>query len=844
MGEVYRARDSRLGRDVAVKILPAQYAGDAEWRRRLDREARAVSSLSHPNICPLFDVGHQDGVDYLVMEFLDGETLATRLQRGALPADQVLRYGAEIASALAAAHRRGVVHRDLKPGNIMITRGGSRLLDFGLAKPALPHGSVPFEVTASAPITAQGTLVGTYPYMSPEQVEGREVDARSDIFALGAVLYEMATGMRAFEGQTTASLIAAILERNPPPILSRQPLAPAALDDIVRGCLAKDPDDRWQTAHDVKLQLDAVWRRMSATAGDERAGGGAVAAPRRGRATGGSRTPRVRSTTKGVVRRTAGPVRASILPPRNHWFTPNDFQVSPDGTRLAFVAAAPDGRSALWVTSMVTSQAYEIPGTEGAKSPFWSPDSRRIGFFTLSRLKTVEPSGAGVHDLCGTLLTAGGAAWNADDVIVFQGSVLGGLLQIAAGGGTPLTATTVPDDLKGEAHRYPQFLPDGRRFLYVASWTDRQRGGLFLGNLAGGPPVLVSPVIRSRIVLAGSNLLYADRGTLYAQTFELEQGRLVGEPRVVLRNEVTAHWGFGEVPVSASDTGILVFQSRLSYNSQLVSYDRHGNEHGVLGDPGFLSPMLSPDGHYVAVGHDRDGTGQLATTIFDRTREIAWNLPCTAMHTAHAWAPDGRWIYYSATGERSGIYRRRTDGSGAEEVVLESQAYLLVNAHSPTAPRLLFMDFSNGVGELREYDLERRETRVVVGGAEGAYSPDGEWIAYVDFGRYSLAITHVARGGRIHVSNGGAQVRWRRDMTELYYIAPDKKLMAVPLTKRDDTIEPGNPVELFQTRIVQPILVLFQYDVRPDAQEFLINSLPRADAAAPLSVIVNWEPSP
>jgi eukaryotic-like serine/threonine-protein kinase len=839
MGEVYRARDTRLGRDVAVKVLPAAFSADPEWRRRLDREARAISSLSHPNVCPLFDVGHQNGVDYLVMEYLEGETLAARLQRGALPADQVLRYGAEIASALAAAHRRGVVHRDLKPGNVMLTRTGARLLDFGLAKPALPNASIAVDVTASAPITAQGTLVGTYPYMSPEQVEGREVDARSDIFALGALLYEMATGRRAFEGKTTASLIAAILERDPAPVSSLQPLAPAALDDIVRGCLAKDPEDRWQTAHDVKLQLDGLRRRLSASAEGERGARGAGAATGRGRGTGVTRSARVRATAKGAVRRAAGPVRASVLPPPHHWFTPNDFQVSPDGTRLAFVAAGPDGRSTLWVTSMVSSQSHEVPGTEGASAPFWSPDSRRIGFFAQSKLKTVEPSGAGVQDLCSTLLTAGGAAWSVHDVIVFQASVLGGLVQVPARGGAPLPATTVPDEMKGEAHRYPQFLPDGRRFLYVASWTNQQRGGVYLASIDGGAPVLVSPDIRSRIVLAGGSLLYADRGTVYAHTFDAEEGRLLGESRVVLRNEVTAHWRFGEVPVSASDTGILAFQSRLAYKSELVSYDRHGNELAVLGEPGFVSPMLSPDGRHVAVGHDRDGTGQLATTILDRARGIAWHLPSTLTHTAHVWSPDGRWIYYSATGERNGIYRRRADGSGAEETVLESQAFLLVNAHCPTAPRLLVMDFSNGIGGLREYDLESCETRAVAEGAEGVYSPDGEWIAYVDFGRQSLAITHAERGGRIHVSNAGAQVRWRGDMTELYYVAPDKKLMCVPLTMRDGTIEPGNAVELFQTRIVQPILVLFQYDVRSDGQEFLINSLPRADT--PLSLIVNWE---
>ena len=841
MGEVYRARDTRLGRDVAIKILPAQYAADPEWRRRLDREARAVSSLSHPHVCPLFDVGHQDGIDFLVMEYLEGETLAARLQRGALPVDQALCYGGEIASALAAAHRQRVVHRDLKPANIMLTRSGTRLLDFGLAKPAAVNVS-PIEVTASAPITAQGTLVGTYPYMSPEQVEGREVDARSDIFSLGAVLYEMATGTRAFDGRTTASLIAAILEREPPPIASRQPLAPAALDDIVRGCLAKDPEDRWQTAHDVKLQLDGLRRRVAGSGqdgADTRAGGAAL---RRGSASGATRAPRGRTAAKGPVRRGAGPVRASVLPPLNHWFTPNDFQISPDGTRLAFVAARPDGRSTLWVSSMVSAQAHEIPGTEGATSPFWSPDSRRIGFFAQARLKTVEPIGAGVQDLCGTLLTPGGGAWSRKDVIVFPPSVLGGLLQVPAGGGTPVPATHVPDEGKGEAHRSPQFLPDGRRFLYVVSWTTRQRGGLYVASLDGGDPRLVSSDVRSAFVLAGTNLLYADGGTLYGRSFDPEQARLIGEPRVVLRNEVAPQWRFEKVAISASATGILVFQSRLDYNSQLVSFDRSGRELGVVGEPGFWSPQLSPDRRYVAVGHDRDGTGQWSTTIFDRVRGISLSLPRIGSHKAHAWSPDGQWIYYSAMRERDGIFRRRADGSGTEETVLEeSTAFVLVNSHSPTAPRLLYMDFSNGIGALRELDIEKGQAKEVAWGAEGIYSPDGEWIAYIDNQLQSLALTHADRGGRVQLAGWGAQIRWRPDMTELYYIAPDKKLMCVPLTKRDGTIEPGNPVELFQTRIVEPTLVLFQYDVSPNGEGFLINSLPRADAAAPLSLIVNWE---
>jgi Tol biopolymer transport system component len=848
MGEVYLARDTRLGRDVAVKILPAQYAADPEWRRRLDREARAISSLSHPHVCPLFDVGHQDGVDYLVMEYLEGETLAARLQRGPLSLDHVLRFGAEIASALAAAHRQGVIHRDLKPGNVMLTRTGARLLDFGLAKPAAVTAS-PLEATASAPITAQGTLVGTYPYMAPEQLEGRDADTRTDIFALGAVLYEMATGRRAFEGKTTASLIAAILERDPAPISSIQPLAPAAFDDIIRGCLAKDPDDRWQTAHDVTLQLESLRRRLASGAESMDAGSGVGDRARPSRWLTGlavlvatlslaalaafalwPRTPAPSS---------AGAVRGSILPPRDHWFTPNDFQISPDGTRIAYVAAGPDGASTLWVRSIQSESATEIAGTDGASFPFWSPDGHWIAFFANGKLKKVEPAGAGLQELCAAPLNAGGGAWG-DDVIVFTPTVQGGLLKVPASGGTPEPVTQVPEESRGEAHRFPQFLPDGKRFLYVTSWTTQQRGGVYLAHVDGGAPRLVSPDISGRIVLAGSTLLHVDRGTLYARDLELEEGTLTGEPRVVLRNEVVVDWRFGDVPITASSNGILVFQSRLAYNSQLVLYDRAGTELEVIGEPGFASPMLSPDGRRVAVVYDRDGTGESSTMLYDFDRRLPWGLAQGGSHTAHDWSPDGRWVYYSAMREHNGIYRRRADGSGAEETLLESPAHLLVNSYSREADRLLFMDFSDGAIRLRELDVAKSEARDVAHGAEGVYSPDGQWIGYLDQEAQGLQLMRADGGARVFAARGGSQLRWR-DMKELFYIARDKKLMRVPLTVGDGTIAPGKPEALFQTRIVKSSLTLFQYDVTPAGDRFVINSLPRADAAAPLTMIVNWE---
>ena len=845
MGEVYRARDSRLSRDVAIKVLPAQVASDPELRRRLDREAQAVSSLSHPNICALFDVGHVDGVDFLVMELLDGETLATRLARGALPIDQVLRYGIEIADALATAHRAGIVHRDLKPGNVMLTRTGARLLDFGLAKSAevLPA----LDATVSGPITARGTVVGTFQYMSPEQLEGKEVDARSDIFALGALIHEMATGQRAFDGATTASTIAAILERDPPSVSSVQPIAPAALDDIVRGCLAKDKNDRWQTAHDVKLQLEAVRRRLSS--------GSSVTAfapvtSARGvwpyipwaialvalLAAGG-----LLARNWNTAPSPASPaVRASLLPPPGHSFTPNDFAVSPDAKRVAFVAAGADGVATLWVSSLQTGQADEIAGSEGAISPFWSADSRWIAFFVPGKLVKVEPGGAGVQPICEVRLNGRGGAWNANDVILFSQVVLGPVMKVSASGGTPVPVTPMPPEMQGEAHRFPQFLPDGERFVYVVSWTNQQRGGLYLGALDGRAPELLSSDIHGRVVVAGTDILYVRDGILHTQELDTATGKLTGSPRAVLRNEVIVDWRFGEVPVRAA-SGLLLFQSRLNYNTQLVWYDRTGHELGPVGNPGFIAPELSKDDRRALVQYDPTGTGQHGLWSLDLTRRLSSPLDSPGNHTAHNLFPDGS-IVYSVQREQNGVFRRPGDGSGVEEKLYESPAHVLVNGVSPDGERVLIMDFARGMPDVRELDVRTKKSSSIGQGAEATYSPDGEWIAYVAAIGGEATILRRSTGSRIQLSQGGGwQIRWRQDMSEIFYIARDKKLMTVALTRRGDDLDPAAPVPLFQTRIIAPTMVLFQYDVTRDGQKFLIDSLPREDAAAPLTILTNWK---
>jgi serine/threonine protein kinase len=838
MGEVYKARDTRLDRAVAIKVLPPALAGDPQFRERFEREARAISSLSHPSICPLYDIGHHDGTDYLVMEFLEGETLAARVSRGPLPLDQVLRYGIEIAAALAAAHRNGIVHRDLKPGNVMLTRTGARLLDFGLAKPsaAMPGGGT--DLTISAPLTAQGTLVGTYQYMSPEQVEGKDADQRCDIFALGVVLYEMATGKRAFDGNTPASIIAAVLEREPPRLSTIQPLVPATLDDIVHGCLAKDPDDRWQHAHDVKLQLESL-RKHGSTLSQLPAGRSkrlwigraaaiatlALAAALAGRYW--APTPE-----------RAPLMRVSLQPPAAHSFTPNDFAISPDGRRVAFVAASADGVSTLWVRALDSVQPAEIRGSEGATSPFWSPDGKWIAFFTHGQLMKVEHGGIGLQSICPTTLTANGGAWGGDDVILFSAEVIGPLYRVHAAGGTATPVTVVAPDTPGEAHRFPQWLPDGRRFLYLVAWTKRPREGLYLGSLDGSAPQLISSKIRSTPILNAGHLLYVDAGTLYARPFDGRRGVLTGSPRAVVRNEVVSDWRFGEVPLSASDSGTLVYQPRNT--SQLVWYDRGGRELGTVGQRGYAAPMLSPDQRRVAVSFDNKGTGQANLWIHDLERNIPMEIATPGTLTALAWSGDGRSIAYSTQEDLYRIRVRPSDGSERDEMVVESPAHLLVNSFSPDSGRLLFMDFLKGPTELRLHDLKSRRSDVFGIGAEGVFSPDGAWVAYLNYATGALELARPGNSERVHVTAAGSQVRWRRDMTELFYVAADKKMMAVPLTTRDGTISPGIPSELFQTRIIEPRLVLFQYDVTKDGQRFLINSLPREDAASPLVLLFNW----
>src|SRR3954470_21484227 len=601
MGEVYRARDTRLNREVAVKVLGGDTNFTSDLKQRFEREARAISSLNHPHICTLHDVGQQDGTDYLVMELLDGQTLADRLQRGPLPLDQLLTYACQIADALERAHRKGIVHRDLKPGNIMLTKSGAKLLDFGLAKPAFAtHMAATAEATRSQPITERGTILGTYQYMAPEQIEGRESDARSDIFSFRAVLFEMGTGKKAFEGKSQISVASAILEKDPPAISSIQPVSPAELDRVVQTCLAKDPEERWQSAGDVKLELGFV-RHAARHQRTSRNGSRMW----QWAALGALALALVAIALYAMSREPAEGARpalyrSSLLPPAVHSYVAYDFALSPDGTRLAFTATSTSGTTTLWVKNLGTDANQEFSGTEGATYPFWSPDSRYVAFFAGAKMNKLDTTTGAIQSIASAIVGRGGT-WGKDGTIIFVGNVGAALLRVHANGGAVSDATVLRAS-GSENHRWPTFLPDGRHFLFSIDWSVRD--GIYMASLDDPKAVLVMPGVRGNTAFADGRVLFVQDGTLFAQTFDMANLRLTGEPAPVVNQELEQDTGFSRAGFTIAETGALVYQSRRFYNSRLVWFDRAGKELETIGPPSPYHPTLSAAGGRLALTVD------------------------------------------------------------------------------------------------------------------------------------------------------------------------------------------------------------------------------------------------
>jgi len=853
MGEVYRARDTRLERDVAVKVLPANLSSDPSLRQRLEREAKAVSKLSHPHICTLHDVGHQDGVDFLVMELVEGETLEHRLMKGPLPPEQTIRIAMQIADALARAHKLGIVHRDLKPANVMLTKTGAKLMDFGLAKhsgPA-PLAAALTEMTMEqAKLTSEGMLVGTFQYMAPEQLEGKEADARADIFALGELVYEMTTGKPAFSGKSRANLIAAILTTEPPPIESLQPMTPVPLSRIVKKCLAKDPDERWQSASDLAAELKWIAE-----------GGSQASATVRipvGRAKWAHASWMLASIffllalAGGAAWWTATHRR---LPPMYFHaavpFAASDVALSSDGRTLAMVGYfAPSNDYILWTYEVGSRRTTSLEGTHGAAYPFWSPDGKSIGFFADGKLKKVEVSGGQVQVLCDAPNGRGGA-WNREGTIIFSADAVGPLLRVSSAGGSPSELTKV-DTARSEAgHRWPVFLPDGKHFLYLAANFSNRPGinAIFVGALDSTEKRFVVSASANASYSEPGYLLYIRDKTLAAQPFDLRHFALSGEPHT-LSDEVLYFPQVYRAAFSVSGPEMLVAQTGVGvYLSELTWFDRSGKPTGMIGKAAWYNNVqLSPDGRKVLTDQtDQDGRN-VDVWVLDPARNATTRLTFDpALDSTPVWSPDGKQIVISSNRSLNfRFYLKNADGSGSDEEIAEAGSDSFNSLDWSRDGKYVLARRNNALWYLTLPERALKpfiQAKWVVKG--GQFSPDGRWVAYASNESGSMEVYVVpfpSGNGKWQVSSGGGQEpRWRNDGKELFYLSRDSKMMAVPVST-GTSFESGSPVALFQTHRRQPISSqdILSYDVSADGQKFLIATRVDESAVAPLSVFLNW----
>jgi Tol biopolymer transport system component len=826
----------------------------------MEREARAISSLNHPHICHLYDIGSQDGTDYLVMEFLEGETLAERIRKGAVPLNEILKIGIAVGEALAVAHRQGIVHRDLKPGNIMLTKGGAKLMDFGLAKSAgsgAPTGtsSAPFlsaaqtmsQASPVSPLTTAGTMIGTIQYMSPEQIEGKEADARSDLFALGAVLYEMVTGARPFEGKSQISVASAILEKEPAPISAVQPLTPPAFEHIVTACLAKNPEDRFQTAHDVALQLKWIAQRGTLALGSTEKRGnhrellawliaGGLALMLTAFVLWGRGSKGTEQTT----------YFSAPLP-----FAARAVAVSPNGHTVAIAGHRESERiDVLWIYEPGSQEATNLARTEGASFPFWSPDGRSLGFFADGKLKKLNLDGGPVQTLCDAS-TGRGGTWNKDGVILFtpSGTLGVGLYRISASGGTP-TQVTVPDKtLNEDSNRWPLFLPDGIHYLYSAINLSGRKDlySIYVGSLNSNEKRLVVKAKGNGAYAAPGYLLFYRDQTLFAQHFDTRKFELTGEPVPVL-TEVQFFPRISEAVFAASTAGLLVAQRNAdSGASQLLWFDRKGQQIGVALNPGIYGNiMLAPNGRTVASDTTDLASQNTDIWIYDLETRSAKRLTFDpAIDSLPVWSPDGsRTVFASNRELKFDLYLKDTNGAQEEKVIPQDGPdrfptdwsrdgkYVLYGR----GPDLWFLTFP----ELRATQFLKAASTLKT----GRFSPDGKWVAYSsnESGRWEIYVTSFPEAhGKWQVSNtGGDQPRWRGDGKELFYLSTDSKIMAAPV-KTGSNFDAGTPTALFQANPREMVATseLFSYDVSNDGQKFLVNASLKT-AMTPMSVVLNW----
>jgi Tol biopolymer transport system component len=856
MGEVYKAKDTRLERTVAVKVLPQHLSSSPEVRQRFEREAKTISQFSHSHICALYDVGTENDVEYLVMEFLEGETLSDRLARGSLPIDQTLRYGVEIADALDKAHRQGIVHRDLKPGNVMITKSGVKLLDFGLAKamaaPVQASGATSLPTvmgSANQNLTQEGTILGTFQYMAPEQLEGREADARTDVFAFGCLLYEMATGRKAFSGGTQASLISSIMKEDPPAISS--PMSPPALDRVVRKSLAKDPEDRWQTAADLGSELKWI----------AEGGGSQVGVPAPAIAATKSRLPWMPLVAALVLAalaflagrslRTApeAPVtRSSIdLPAQLELYRWSSIMLSPDGTTLAFSATGADGKLSLWTRRMDGFAVQPLAGTEGGFSPFWSPDSKSIGFFADRKLKRVPAGGGPVLTICDAQDGRGGT-WGDADEIVYAPAPFSGLFRVSASGGAPQELTHLEDS--GHTHRLPWFLPGGKRVLYVSGGqlSDMGKNTEIRGlDLATGKSTLLAKENSEGRFVAPGYLAFVREGNLLLQPFDPSSLKTTGAPIPVA--EGVAFEAFRWLGnFTFSNTGRLVYQSSEAIRrSRLTWFDLDGKELGQVGEAAaFFTVAISPDSQRVVATVLGNQNARPEVRLYDLERGVGTRFTFGDQGANFpVWSPDGREIAYGDPG--SGIRVKPSDGGSEGRLVLKLVTNVWALGWSPDGKRMLLriQNASGGV-DLDDFPLEgdaKPRKLFATDPSEfvnGAISPDGKWLLYVsnETGRQEIYVApYPDLGEKRQVStSGGTGGRWLGSRSILYVQPSDGKLFAVDFDEQGNSLRMGAPRSLFGNKVPPR----GPYDVTRDGKRILFAVPVDDSSSAQIRFVSDW----
>jgi eukaryotic-like serine/threonine-protein kinase len=857
MGEVYRAKDTRLEREVAVKVLSSHLSASEEIRQRFEREAKTISQFSHPHICALYDVGREGETEFLVMELLEGESLADRLGKGALPNEQVLRYGIEIADALDKAHRQGIVHRDLKPGNIMLTKTGVKLLDFGLAKPLASAGArtvsgasvLATEAQVSQPLTERGTVLGTFQYMSPEQLEGGDADARSDIFAFGAVLYEMATGRKAFSGKSQASLIGSILRDDPTAISEIAPMVSPALNRVIKTCLAKDPEHRFQTAHDIKLQLEWI-----AEGGSQAGLPAPVVARRKNReklawAVAVAALLAAAALGFGFWKRAPKPprvVRFEIPIPVG--ITAIDApKISPDGKTLAFNATGSDGKTQIWIRPLNALTAQPLPGTEGTRRPFWSPDSRFLGFVADGKLKKIDVTGGPPTKICDAPTGVDGT-WSPEGVILLDGTGPDPILRVSAAGGTPVVQVKPEAARKETQIGWPEFLPDGRHYIYMVITQRAEDSAYRMGSLDSKETTLFAPAQTMLAYAPPGYLLFVKDRTLLAQRFDAKAMKTLGEP-VPLAEQIGTD-AVGLARFSVSRDGVLAYRTGESGN-RMLWMDRSGKELDAIGDPAeHQDPNLSAAGDRLAFTLVDTRTGKYDIWTRDLARGVDSRFTFASGNSyCPIWAPKTDAIVYASDREgAAGLYEKSTIGQGDEKLLLKEDALVIPRSLSPDGRLLAYQrrDPKSGwdllilptTGDAKPIPLRVTSFNEI----NPEFSPDGRFLAYAsnESGRNEIYVQSYPGPGRTwQISTaGGTDPHWRRDGKELYYRGLDQKLMAVEI-RGGDALEAGIPKALFQGRAASGNAST-KYMPDQAGQKFLYIAPMSREFLSPTTVVLNW----